>query len=401
MYYTTQNSFADDVPVSVTMEDEPKVSRDGNGNGNGNGNGSDASDQEQQPPNHGPRLLQVTLAPLEREGAEEEIGGAAAVGNNKADGVEAAAAVVTAQPQQEQPQQEQPPQFPSTAAAVATGADGTTEDEYVLQSPSAANDDKSLELQIARDLQELTEQQRHQVYLDMRGEIFKAEPRTSTTTNAESLIPPTTIDRPIDAPVTEEELESLNTELYRLLKDPAEQQKNPLYEKLFETLSSSGSNYYANSTGFRTKLFRAEHRDVQKAAKRTADYLTLLWESFGPDLLSRPIKLSDLSPTERQLQRKGYQQLFKFRDQSKVRNSNGPDPKPPQPSEPEAPSEKSSQPQQSQKPLSDLDTGAGRRIAGSFDLCRCISTTEPAIDDETAKVCIGCHRAHRTHPTNN
>jgi hypothetical protein len=50
------------------------------------------------------------------------------------------------------------------------------------------------------------------------------------------------------------------------------------------------------------------------AAERFCEYLSLLKEVFGSFLLERPIQLVDLTVEERQLQRRGLQQLFKYRD---------------------------------------------------------------------------------------
>jgi hypothetical protein len=316
-------------------------------NGNGNGNDSDTSVREQQ----AARLLQVTMATLDTEG-KEEIEGNINGGFADADADADANAVGT---------------FPGAGSA-------STEDEYILQPPNAATGDKSLAMQIERDLEHLSERERQQVYYDMRGEVFKAEPRNASSSAAAdsmSLMMNDIYHQASDSSVSETEIESLNRELFRLLEDPQEQQKNPVYKEIVKILSSSGSDFYANSIGFRTKLLRAELNDVRKAAKRTAGYLALLWESFGKKSLSRPIRLSDLSPAERQLQRKGYQQLFRFRDQS-----------------PYSRQAQEQEQKQSSDQLQNLDTGAGRRIAGSFDLCRCIRTTEPAIDDAHAKVRI-------------
>ena len=347
MYSDPQTHFRD-VPVSVTMEDDAKNSRDGNSNtdNEGTGNGSDTDhDQEQQ---GGARLLQVTMAEADPETAKEE-----------------SVAVAT-----------EPEIKEKTIKAAPSDSIGSAEDEYVLQPPSSVSNDKSLENQIERDFQDLSEIERQQVYFDMRGEIFKAEPKT-TSGSPDTPFPPTEgASKAITAPVSELDLEALNTELLRLLETPEEQQKNPFYQSIFKTISSSDSDFYANTPALRSKLLRAEHNNVQKAAKRTADFFSLLCELFGEKLLSRPIKLSDLSAAERQLQRKGYQQLFRFRDQSECRKS----------SSSSQEGERNNLEQQKQELLQGLDSGAGRRIAGSFDLCRCISTTEPAIDDETAKV---------------
>jgi hypothetical protein len=274
--------------------------------------------------------------------------------------------------------------FPGAAGSAANNSGA--EDDYILQHPyAAATGDKSLEIQIERDLEDLSESERQQVYYDMRGEVFKAA-RTVSGSSSSVAADLTTMNGSVlynqasnDASVSVTEIESLNRELFRLLEDPQEQQKNPVYKDIAKILSSSGSDFYANSIGFRTKLLRAELSDARKAARRTAGYLALLWESFGEKSLSRPIGLSDLSPTERQLQRRGYHQLFRFRDQSQYSRIQAHE----QQQEQQSPEE-----QLQEHQLRDVDTGAGRRIAGSFDLCRCISTTEPAIDDAAAKVRI-------------
>eukprot|EP00531_Pseudo-nitzschia_arenysensis_P006253 CAMPEP_0116133384 /NCGR_PEP_ID=MMETSP0329-20121206/10075_1 /TAXON_ID=697910 /ORGANISM="Pseudo-nitzschia arenysensis, Strain B593" /LENGTH=884 /DNA_ID=CAMNT_0003628007 /DNA_START=557 /DNA_END=3211 /DNA_ORIENTATION=- len=319
------------------MEDDAKISRDGNTDNEGTGNGSDTDhDQEQG----GARLLQVTMAEADLETKEE---------------------TVVANPEIAKG---------DTTKTAPGDSIGSAEDEYVLQPPSSVSNDKSLESQIERDFGELSEIERQQVYFDMRGEIFKAEPKTASGSSNTSLPSMEDASKAITAPISESDLETLNSELLRLLENPEEQQKNPFYQSILKTISSSGSDFYANTPTLRSKLLRAEHNNIKKAAKRTADFFSLLCELFGEKLLSRPIKLSDLSATERQLQRKGYQQLFRFRDQSECRKSSN--------------QERDKNLEQKQE-LQGLDSGAGRRIAGSFDLCRCISTIEPATDDETSK----------------
>eukprot|EP00533_Pseudo-nitzschia_delicatissima_P003368 CAMPEP_0116092902 /NCGR_PEP_ID=MMETSP0327-20121206/8293_1 /TAXON_ID=44447 /ORGANISM="Pseudo-nitzschia delicatissima, Strain B596" /LENGTH=888 /DNA_ID=CAMNT_0003584365 /DNA_START=505 /DNA_END=3171 /DNA_ORIENTATION=+ len=328
------------------MEDDPKNSGGGNDNDNDNdndertGNSSD-TDQERG----GALLLQVTMAAADTEEKNEIVADPTAYPSN-----ESKAEASTSRT------------MPSDSIGIS-GAD----DEYVLRRPSsAASSDKSLQLRIEQDFQELSEAERQQVYFDMRGEIFKAEKDASPDSNSSPAR--NEAGRFIASPVSESDLAALNVELLRLLESSAEQENNPFYQTVFKTLTNSGSDLYANSAALRSKLLRAEHRDVKKAAKRTADFFSLLCELFGEKLLSRPMRLSDLSPTERQLQRKGFQQLFRFRDQSEYRKAG----------------QELKQGSERQK-LQDLDSGAGRRIAGSFDLCRCVSTNEPTMDDETSK----------------
>lgn len=260
-------------------------------------------------------------------------------------------------------------------AMFASATNGA--DEYLLQSPDSISRGKSLEQQIEREIEELTEVERKQVQFDLGMPItatkvddFAAAEVSSSTSSSVSTknrvaAPPST-----DTASLVSETKSLGEELLRLLEDPNARDTNPLYPQIAKTLRSSGSDddLYANSVKFRTKLLRAEHYDVKKAARRTAAYLSLLWESFGEELLGRPIRLSDLTPSERQLQRKGHQQIFRFRDQAKLKEEHDST--------------------KLDRYTRDINPQAGRRIAGSFDLCRCTSTDEPAIDNENSKVCL-------------
>jgi hypothetical protein len=72
----------------------------------------------------------------------------------------------------------------------------------------------------------------------------------------------------------------------------------------------------AKDPDLRLKMLRAESYDCERAAVRLANYLNLLLETFGPNMLSRPIQLADLTPEEHHLKRQGTHQLFKFRDNS-------------------------------------------------------------------------------------
>ena len=206
------------------------------------------------------------------------------------------------------------------------------------------------------------------------------------------------------------ETEALGHEITRLLEDPIEQQQNPVYRIIAAVLNQDEgfrqqqqqqrqahhpqqprpmSCFYTNSIAFRIKMLRAEHYVVKKAAKRSVMYLCLLYETFGnnDDVLKRPIRLADLSPKERGLQRKGYQQLFRFRDQSSTSTATATTKRMQQQFQLTGPPQQYSSPLPSSSPQHHYQAGAGRRIAGSFDLCRCTSTSEPALDDEVSKVC--------------
>ena len=106
--------------------------------------------------------------------------------------------------------------------------------------------------------------------------------------------------------LTAMELESLDREFQQLVQTHRD------YRDLVPALDYD----YVKDPQLRLKMLRAENYDVGAAALRLANFLKFLQEIFGPYLLMRPIQLVDLSPEERQLQRKGLQQLFKFRDQT-------------------------------------------------------------------------------------
>jgi hypothetical protein len=101
------------------------------------------------------------------------------------------------------------------------------------------------------------------------------------------------------------ELESLDREFRKLVLPTTSE---------YHLLAPALDHDFVRDPQLRRKMLRAEHYDCSKAALRLAKFLTLVQQVFGPNLLMRPIQLADLSPQERQLQRQGLQQLFKFRD---------------------------------------------------------------------------------------
>jgi hypothetical protein len=100
-------------------------------------------------------------------------------------------------------------------------------------------------------------------------------------------------------------LDSLGGELYRAV------QETPGLGHLLPALASE----FTKDPQVRLKMLRAEHYNCERAALRFAHFLNLLQEVFGPTML-RPIYLSDLTEEDRQFQRRGTHQLFRFRDHS-------------------------------------------------------------------------------------
>ena len=394
------------------------------------------------------RLLQVTLPGVDHGDENEVIGGGiGGIGNNTNLNTALSSTIDASTRKRTRTASEgefclQSP-APSTATPHTTSSytTATTNLTTTTTSNTETNNDRNLELKIERGCQQLSDVDRQQLDFDMRSNQYSstnasssvdsttgtsaattsASASTGAVGDAHAPLPP--LPPVVDAADLAAKTKALGRELTRLLEDPLEQLANPLYKPIAQALRNSGtvgvdgngtgngngnvdSNdannnnsdssdsgndlFYANSVNFRTKLLRAEHYNVDRAAKRTAGYLTLLWESFGKELLGRPILLSDLSPSERQLQRKGYQQIFRFRDQpmqqqqqnqqqtggSGSSGTGGND------------SPGGNRLQQQYQQQHGIDTEAGRRIAGSFDLCRCTSTSEPSIDNETSKVRI-------------
>ena len=74
---------------------------------------------------------------------------------------------------------------------------------------------------------------------------------------------------------------------------------------------------YVNDSAFQLRFLRAELFDVQRAAKRMVDYLDLLHELFGNEVLERPLRIVDFkSKEDKALLRGGVVQLLPYRDRS-------------------------------------------------------------------------------------
>jgi hypothetical protein len=146
-------------------------------------------------------------------------------------------------------------------------------------------DSISLSSRIAREAEILPDDIRLQITLDVEGrnQICQVD----------------------SAQLAEFGLESLGRELVKVVRDA------PHLVHLMPALESE----FTKDPQLRLKMLRAEHYNVERAAVRFANFLNLLLEVFGPSML-RSIHLTDLSEEDRQLQRRGAQQLFRFRDRS-------------------------------------------------------------------------------------
>jgi len=152
----------------------------------------------------------------------------------------------------------------------------------IVATATAGKQKGTVESQIKAEIEALPEEERLQAETDVRGENPVGEPLR----------------------LAQIELDSFDRELTKLV------QSNPQYHDLRSELD----NDFVKDTQLRWKMLRAEYYDCRRAALRMAKFLELLQEVFGSYLLMRPIQLVDLSPEERQIQRRGLQQLFKFRD---------------------------------------------------------------------------------------
>ena len=73
---------------------------------------------------------------------------------------------------------------------------------------------------------------------------------------------------------------------------------------------------FVTNEGFRLRFLRCELFDVAKAVDRFVNYLKTSYELFGEIALKRLIRLGDFSPRELRLLRKGFAQIFPYRDRA-------------------------------------------------------------------------------------
>ena len=73
---------------------------------------------------------------------------------------------------------------------------------------------------------------------------------------------------------------------------------------------------YTNTDDFRLRFLRCELFDAKKAATRLIKFLSFASDIFGPELLRRPIRFSDLTKEEVKIFRSGDIQMLPYRDQA-------------------------------------------------------------------------------------
>jgi hypothetical protein len=73
---------------------------------------------------------------------------------------------------------------------------------------------------------------------------------------------------------------------------------------------------YVMGQKFRLKFVRAEEYNVKKAARRMVDFLEFVKELYGPQVLMRPIRYTDLSDNAQTILQDGSMQILPERDPS-------------------------------------------------------------------------------------
>jgi hypothetical protein len=89
-------------------------------------------------------------------------------------------------------------------------------------------------------------------------------------------------------------------------------QLKPAFDYARGVLKSS----YIYDEGLRLRCLRADLFNVRKAAWRFLGFLDLLWDTYGDEALTRPIRMSDLNKEETDLIKSGEYQILPFRDRS-------------------------------------------------------------------------------------
>ena len=166
--------------------------------------------------------------------------------------------------------------------------------------PAAVNDlhrDVPTQTRIERELDHLSEEERQIIVRDVQGVVPSSNNNSPTGFLSSRLrLSPNDNLIPSFQYTLQHEIQNL--------------QMQPGNEDLISVLSSSG---LANDTDLQKKMLLAEYNNVPCAVNRLIGYLRLLQDVLGPKTF-RAVSLADMSEQDRQLQRKGTIQLFKFRD---------------------------------------------------------------------------------------
>ena len=91
---------------------------------------------------------------------------------------------------------------------------------------------------------------------------------------------------------------------------------NEISDKKAYDESQTYPNTYVNTKAFRIKFLRSELYNEQAAAVRIVNFLEVMRDYFGLEVLFRPPRLSDLGKEELDLLKGGGAQLLPCRDRS-------------------------------------------------------------------------------------
>ena len=95
-----------------------------------------------------------------------------------------------------------------------------------------------------------------------------------------------------------------------------ELQAIPPNQKAAYTKACLPPQSYVHDRSFSLKFLRADLYDCKAAARRVVSYLDMMLDFYGPSVLNRPLRLSDLGDQELKVLRSGQIQLLPFRDRS-------------------------------------------------------------------------------------
>ncbi len=104
----------------------------------------------------------------------------------------------------------------------------------------------------------------------------------------------------------------VQTAFWMLEQEIRKIQNKPAYDQAKYVLRSA----FIEDHGLRLRCLRSTLFDVKEAARRFTSYLDLCLDYFGPESLTRPIRMSDLGKDEIELLRTGEYQILPFRDRS-------------------------------------------------------------------------------------
>ena len=191
--------------------------------------------------------------------------------------------------------------LPGEKLAASSSNQGHNNDQRDVDDakPAAVNDlhrDVPSQTIIEREVEHLSEEERQIIIRDVQGVL----PSNSNSS------PTSFLSSPLHLLPNDNLLPSFQHTLQHEIQN-LQMQSN---EDLISVLSSSG---LANDTDLQKKMLLAEYNDVPCAVNRLIGYFRLLQDVLGPKT-SRAVSLEDMSEQDRQLQRKGTIQLFKFRD---------------------------------------------------------------------------------------